>query len=201
MSPQAAAIFLYRRFSSNESSSCVGKLTFGPVTFNQSQRAGLLISFDYQPADGNDQDRWLRLDFQVSSQQTAPRRYGAAELKWMGARLWPAVVGTIEVGWMLLPEDVERIELDHGIGSGTGGSWAFHVTVEGLSAGPAGVTAIDGEGTLTVAASDWETLIHQMGYGLGPSFRPELSQASLELLHIAVPVAETSSLAEADAVD
>jgi hypothetical protein len=181
MSPQAAAIALYRRVGSNEPSAYFGKLVFGPITFNQSRSAGLLLSFDYQPADGTDQDRWLRLDFRIGSQQTAaPRRYGTAEVSWPGSRLLPAQAETVEVGWVLLPEDVERIELDHGAPSGSGSPWTFHVTVEGMLAGSAGVIAIDGEGTLTIPASDWEALAHQMGYGLGPTARTGLGQARLD---------------------
>jgi hypothetical protein len=84
------------------------------------------------------------------------------------------------VQWVLLPEDIERIELDHGIGSAPGAPWTFRVTVEGLSSGPNGVVASMGDGTLTIAASDWETLVHQMGYGLGPTARSVLTQVSLD---------------------
>lgn len=181
MSAQAApAIWLYRRIGPNEQSSWIGKLTFGPVSYDHSRGGGLLLSFDYQPDDRNDQDRWLRLDIDLLSQRTAaPRRYGTASVNWRDhPRLSPAIGGPVEVNWMLLPEDIERIELDHGIGTSPGAPWTFQVVVEGLSSGPAGAVATAGDGTLTIAASDWQTLMQQVGYGLGPGARSALSQST-----------------------
>lgn len=181
MSPQAPAIGLYRRAGSSESSAYFGKLVFGPVTFNQSRSAGLLLSFDYQPVDGTGLERWLRMDVHLASEQTAtPRRYGTAEVRWLGSRLVPAQAETIEIGWVLMPEDVERIELDHGATSAPGAPWTFRVTVEGLLAGSAGVFAVDGDDTLTIPASEWEALVHRMGQGLGPSARTGLWESRLD---------------------
>ena len=181
MSPQAAsAIWLYRRIGPSEQSSWIGKLTFGPVNYDHGRGGGLLLSFDYQPNDKNDQDRWLRLDVEVVSQRTAaPRRYGVASVNWRDhPRPSPAMGGPVEVNWTLLPEDLERIELDQGVGTAPGASWSFEVLVEGLSSGAAGVTATAGEGTLTIAASEWQRLMQQVGYGLGPGARSALSQST-----------------------
>jgi len=181
MSAQSApAIWLYRRIGPNEQSSWIGKLTFGAVRFDQGRGGGLLLTFDYQPDDKNDQQRWLRLDVEVASQRTAaPRRYGVASVNWRDhPRLSPAISGPIEINWMLLPEDIERIELDHGIDTSPGAPWSFQVFVEGLSSGPAGTVGTAGDGTLTIAASDWQTLMQQVGYGLGPGARSALSRST-----------------------
>lgn len=177
----AEHIWLYKRRRQDEPSSWLGKLTFGPVNYDHNGRSGLVLFFDYDPADGTDQDRWLRLDVEIASQRTPPRRYGTPRVQWRDNRPpSPATPGPIEVQWVLLPEDIERIELDHSIGSAPGAPWTFRVTVEGLSSGPNGVVASVGDGTLAIAASDWQALIHQMGYGLGPTAGSELSQASLD---------------------
>jgi hypothetical protein len=181
MSPQvAAAIWLYTRIGPYEQSGPIGKLTFGPVAFDHGRGGGLLLSFDYQPAKDIDQDRWLRLDIQIRSRRTsAPRRYGTASVNWrVHPRLSPTVGGPIEVNWILLPEDIEQIELDHGIDTAAGAPWEFQVMVEGLSSGPSGVVATAGDGTLTIAGSDWQNLMQQAGYGLGPGARSALSQST-----------------------
>jgi hypothetical protein len=95
----------------------------------------------------------------------------------LGSRLLPSQPETIEVGWLLLPEDIEEIELDHG-GSGPGAPWTFQVTVQGLLSGSTGVVAIDGDDTLSIPASNWQNLMRDLGFGLGPGAQTSMSQST-----------------------
>jgi hypothetical protein len=175
----ADAIWLYRRRRPGDPSKTTGKLTFGSVKYDHNGKSGLILPFDYQP-DDRDQARWLSFDVRVSSQRNPPQTYGAPAVQWQNDSLAPDRAGPLDVLWVLTPEDLERIELDHGVGSTPLAPWTFRVAFEALSSGPGGVVASSGDGTLTIQASQWEVLVGHLGYGLWPGARSELLGPSLD---------------------
>jgi hypothetical protein len=123
--------------------------------------------------------RWIDLTVQIRSQRYEQRSLGRVDID--PNSQYPSFrdgMRNIDWQWRLLPEELELIERERSDAKAS--PLGFNVTARGVLQVDQLVYLVTGEGSLTVAWSDWESYLANLGYNLPPSIGELAGRAMMD---------------------
>ena len=155
--------YLFVRGGRAEGGSALGRLLPRRADFENAPRTCLKLTFDFVPASGALQASWVSLVGEIASTTTLERLLGRLDIP---ARARPPLDPPGEEGlewkWLLLPSDFDIIESLRG--RDLRSPVKLWVRLHGIAQAGAGAIEVVGEGTIEIAASEWDALLGAFGY-------------------------------------
>lgn len=165
-------LYLYAQVGAAGGGSVLGRLLSRRIDYENAPRIGFKLTFDFVPDRGAQQLSWATLQGALATQTTLEHALGRLDIP---GRARPALDPPGDQGvewlWLVQPDDLQIIERLRGLDRRA--PLRFRLRIWGIGQMTGLTVGIVGEGTLEVAASDWDSLLGSYGYEL-PSLAAQL---------------------------
>jgi len=166
--------YLFAQVGSSGGGSVLGRLLSRRIDFENAPRIGFKLTFDFVPDRSSQQLSWVSLEGALATQTSLERPLGRLDIP---GRARPALDPPGDHGlewlWLVLPDDLQTIERLRG--NDRRSPVRFQLRVRGIGQMAGSTVGVAGEGTIEVAASDWDGLLGSFGYEL-----PSLATQSIQ---------------------
>jgi hypothetical protein len=167
-------IYVFAQVGSSGGGTVLGRLMPRRIDYENAPRIGLKMTIDFVPDRGAPQFSWISLDGSLASQTTLEQALGRLDVPGRSRPLLdPPGDQGVEWLWLILPDDLQVIERTRGLDRRV--PVRFRLRIQGIGQMAGSVVGVVGEGTVEVAASDWDGLM--VAYGFEP---PSVSAQMIE---------------------
>jgi hypothetical protein len=178
-------IYIYERTKdagrdAGRSSPTLGQLVFRQLEISQPPPSGLLLVVQWIPTRLSGPDsgyRWVWLSGEMRSRRT-PRAFGSVRISVDERPKLDGESDTLRWHWQLLPDDLEVIERERS--ASPKAPVSFDLDLTGIVQNAGGAYTVEGDGSPSVAVSDWTDLLASLGYATPPSASTSAGSAVLD---------------------